>query len=163
MATTSMGGMRQQAIADGAFDNVLPDGDFVLRIIKGNGKRKADGTPNIGLQLEVVKSDVESDIGKKSWWNLYFTEKALPISFRNLADLGLSDEFLDQAGEPSDIADALVGVEFDCEVSHRSWGKDNANTSNNFKIVELVTPPAVGHVAVDPTVGESNQDEEEPF
>lgn len=158
-----MGGMRQQAIADGAFDNVLPDGDFVLRIIKGNGKRKADGTPTIGLQLEVVRSEVTEDIGKKTWWNLYFTEKALPISFRNLSDLGLSDEFVDNSGEPQELADALVGVEFDAEVSHRNWGKNGENVSNNFKIVELVTPPAVG-AGVDPSEAVSDfPEDEEPF
>ncbi len=144
MTTSTFGDLLAQAKKEGAGGAVLPEGDFVLRIVKATSDAKEGKAPRIGLQLEIIRSDVEDDVGTKAWWNLYFSEKAAPISVRQLGELGLSDVFLAGTHGADEVADALVGVEFDAEVSIRTWGKDNDQTSNNFKVVELVTPPAVG-------------------
>ena len=161
MADETFGGLFKQAKASGAFDNTLPDGDFVLRIIKANAKVKTNGEDSMGFQVEVIKSEVEDDIGRKTWTNLHFSEAAAPISFRWLTDLGLSEEFIESAESADQVAQAVVGVEFDCEVGHRNWGKGGENVSNTFKIVSVLTPPAVGS---DPSQAVSDVDpEDDPF
>lgn len=162
MANTTFGGLFKEAKAAGSFDSTLPDGDFVLRVIRANAKTKDSGQVSFGLQLEVVQSEVEDDIGKKTWTNLYFTEAAAPISFRFLTDIGLDESFIEQAETPDEVAQATVGVEFDAEVGHRNWGKNGENVSNTFKIVGVVTPPAVGG-APDPSEAVTDVEDEEPF
>jgi hypothetical protein len=155
MASTSFGGLFTQAKASGAFDSTIPEGDYILRVIKGNVKSVAGKPDSIGLQLEVVRSDGD-EVGRKVWTNLHFTEKAAPISFRFLTDLGLPESFIESAESAQQVVEALIGVEFDSEVSIRTWGKNNENSSNSFKVVELLVAPAVS----DPTLPAEDGDEE---
>ena len=169
MTTSSFGDIFAQAKASGAFDTTVPDGIFVLEIAKGNGKFKDNGEPTIGLHLKIVAVDPElgddSDIGKGTWLNLHFSEKAAPISFRQLVQFGLTEEFIQATAEPQDVANALIGVRVLTDVGHRNWGKGGENVSNTFKIIELVTPPVVCDDA-DPSEGVVDAelvDEEVPY
>lgn len=155
---TTFGDLYTQAKKEGSFGSVLPEGDFVLRVIRAKSDAKEGKPPRIGFQVEVIRAEDDGDLGSKAWSNLYFSEKAAPISFRFLGELGLSDDFISAAASADEVAEALVGVEFDAEVSIRTWGKDNDQESNNFKVVELVTPPLVGAVPTKPAV-----EDEEPF
>lgn len=167
---TTFGELFQAAKKDGAGGDVLPEGDFAIKVIRAKADQKDGKPPRIGLQLEIVGAavlddegqthwteDAEEDdaIGRKAWSNIYFTEKAAPISFRFLGDLGLSDEFIAGSSDVADVADALVGVVFTAGVSVRSWGRDGDQKSNAFKVSELVTPPSIGSGA-DPTLADED-------
>jgi hypothetical protein len=156
MTTSTFGELFKTAQKEGSFGSVLPEGDFVLRVIRAKSDAKEGKAPRIGFQVEVIRAEDDGDLGSKAWSNLYFTEKAAPISFRFLGELGLSDDYIESAESADIVAQALIGVEFDAEVSVRTWGKDNDQQSNNFKVVELVTAPVVGAVPTKPVADEED-------
>lgn len=144
MQSTSFGGLFKQAKESGALGSVFPEGDYILEVVGYNVKEGKNGKPDsIGLQLEAVETTVPETQGRKSWTNLHFTEKALPISYRFLIDVGLPESFIEQAESAEEIAQALVGVRFDAEVSVRESGQDKKFINNNFKIVDVPVPPVV--------------------
>lgn len=150
-STTTFGALAKKAKEDGAFDDVIPDGDFHLKVASSNAPPEKPGkAPRIGVRFVVVSSpDVAEDdpvLGKGAWVNLYFSEKAAPISFRQLKSWGLSQEWLEETETPQQIADALLGVVVDATVGHRNWGTDDENTDNTIKVHEVLVPPAVGGV-----------------
>ena len=161
---------------DGGQDAVLPEGDFAIKVIRGKGNEaEGDKLPRIGLQLEIVGAAVLDDqgntnwthdpeedeaIGHKAWTNLYFTEKARRLSFDFIRALGLSDEFVASSQDVQTLADALTGVVFVAETTIRKFGKDGERQANNFKVSEVVTPPAVGAA---PVPSEAVEDEDEPY
>jgi hypothetical protein len=154
MPSTTFGALYQKAKDEGSFDTVIPDGDFRLEITRANGTDK-DGKPRIGAQFKVIAAEggealPEDDeaLGVATWDNFHFTEKSAAISFRRLRELGLDDDWLAESETPEQIAEALVGIVIDASVGHRRWGKDNENTSNTFKSIVVVTPPAVGAAPV---------------
>lgn len=162
MESSTFGGLFKQAKESGALNSVLPDGDYVLRVASYSVKENAGKPDSIGLQLEAIQSTVDAAVGRKVWKNLYFTEKSLPVSYRFLTDLGLSAEFIENAVSAESVAQALVGVEFDTEVSlGKPWGKNGENVNNEYKIVSVLVPPAVG--TDPPTVVGTSLEDEEPF
>lgn len=157
-ATTTWGQLVAEAQAAGSFTDLLPEGDLHLRIARANADHKEGKAPRFGIQWEVVASEYdEEDVGRKTWQNLYFTEKAAPISLRFLGDLGLPDDFVAQSSSPDQVAAALPGIEVLAEVGTRTWGKDGDRTDNTIKVTELLVPPAVSA----PTA--ASEPEEEPF
>lgn len=166
MATKKFGDILKEAKESGAMgDTVIPDGDFLLEITKSNCKDPEEGP--IGLLVKVVGDDEGNALspddeanGAAAWINLYFSEKAAPISFRQLKSFGFDESFLAESESAEEIANAAVGIRFTASVGHRNWGSEGTRTSNEFKGVEVVTPPAVGSSPVDPTEPEDN---EEPF
>lgn len=158
MATTSFGDLYKKAKAEGAFSDLIPDGDFRLEIKRANGgEAKSSGNPRIGVQFLVLGAEGGEELpdddeakGASSWLNLNFSEKAAPISFRQLREWGLDDEWLQESESVEQIAEALVGIVFDATVGNRSWGKDNENTDNTIKVLEIVVPPATGAAPIKP-------------
>ena len=145
-------------------DTVIPDGDFTLEITKTNCKDPAEGP--IGLLVKVVGDEnggalPEGDEanGVVSWVNLYFSEKAAPISFRQLKDFGFDEGFLAESEDAQSIADAATGIKFTASVGHRNWGKDGDRTSNEFKAIKVIAPPAVGGRSLDPQTPAPEADE----
>ena len=149
MGSTTFGALYKQAKDDGAFDDVLPEGDFQLTLVKANSKETKKGDSSIGVQAKVTGGVPESDpvFGKTTWVNLNFSEKAAPISFRQLKSWGFSDEFLEQSESADQIAEAIPGIVLDTTVKQRSWGANDENVSNDLKVHAVVTPPAVGAAA----------------
>lgn len=157
------GDLLKQAKESGAMgDTIIPDGDFLLEITKTNCKDPEEGP--IGLLVKVIAEEdgtplADDDEAKNvaSWINLYFSEAAAGISFRQLKQFGFDETFLAESEDAQSIADAALGIQFTASVGHRTWGKENDRVSNEFKAVTVITPPAVGSVPVEAVV------EEEPF
>ena len=157
------GDLLKQAKDSGAMgDAVIPDGDFLLEVINTNCKDPEEGP--IGLQLAVLGGEdgplPEDDPAAKAktWINLYFSEKAAPISFRQLKDLGFDEDFLANSDSAEAIAEAAKGIKFTASVGHRNWGDNGERCNNTLKGVTVVVGPAVG---LDPQ--SSDEDPEEPF
>lgn len=163
MSEMNFGALVQQAKAAGSFTDLLPEGDgFLLEIVRGRGDHKEGKAPRIGLQFEVVESEYEpDDVGRKGWVNLYFSERAAPISVRQLGDLGLPDDFLANSSSIEQVAEALVGTQVRGDITIRTWGKDGDRHDNVVKVTEVVIPPAVVDGPVDPS--EADEDEVDPF
>jgi hypothetical protein len=166
MASTKFGDLLKQAKESGAMgDTVIPDGDFLLEVVKTNCKDPAEGP--IGLLVKVVGDEEGQPLpegdeanGVVSWINLYFSEKAAPISFRQLKAFGFEEDFLANSESAQVIADAATGIRFTASVGHRNWGDNGSRTSNEFKGVTVVVPPSVGGVEADPqTEAEGPEDE----
>lgn len=152
MGSTTFGALYKQAKEDGAFDDVLPEGDFHLTLVRANGKENAkNGNISIGVQAKITGGEgLDKDdpaFGKTAWLNLYFTDKAAPISFRQLKSWGFSDEFLAESESVEQIAEAIPGIVLDATVTVRNWGQNDENTANDIKVHEVLTPPAVGAAA----------------
>ncbi len=167
-STTSFGALAKKAKEDGAFDDVIPDGDFHLKVAQANAPAEKPGkAPRIGVRFVVVGGEgVTKDdpaFGKGAWVNLHFSEKAAPISFRQLKSWGFSEEFLEGTETPQQIADALPGIVLDATVGHRNWGTDDENTDNTVKVHEVLTPPAVGGVEAQPAKAEEASAEDEGY
>lgn len=156
MGSTSLGALYKKAKDDGAFSDVIPDGDFRLKILRANaGEAKASGAPRLGVQFKVTGDEDgqplhDDDEAKdaSSWVNLNFSDKAAPISFRQLREWGFDDEWLSETETVQQIADALLGIEIAATVGHRNWGKNEENVDNTIKVLYIVTPPAVGAAPV---------------
>lgn len=146
MGSTTFGALYKQAKEDGAFDDVLPEGDFHLKLVKANAKETKKGDDSIGVQAKVVGGVEEDDpvFGKTAWINLNFSEKAAPISFRQLRSWGFDDDFLTESESADQIAEAIPGIVLDATVKQRTWGSNDENVSNDIKVHEVLTPPAVG-------------------
>lgn len=149
MGSTTFGALYKQAKEDGAFDDVLPEGDFHLTLVKANSKETKKGDASIGVQAKVTGGVDESDpvFGKTTWLNLNFSEKAAPISFRQLKAWGFSDDYLAESESADAIAEAIPGIVLDATVKQRSWGNNDENVSNDIKVHAVLTPPAVGAAA----------------
>ena len=159
MAETTWGNLVKEAQAAGSFTDTLPEGDFVLEVVRANADHKEGKAPRIGIQWKIIGSEYdESDVGRKAWQNLYFSEKAAPISLRFLGDLGLSDEFIASTSGPDQLAEALTGIRVFAEVGTRTWGKDGDRVDNTFKVNEVIASTAV---ASTPTA--ASEPEEEPY
>jgi hypothetical protein len=158
------GDLLKQAKESGAMgDTVIPDGDFLLEITKTNCKDPEEGP--IGLLIKVIGDEdgnelPDGDEAKNvtSWANLYFSEAAAPISFRQLKDFGFTEEFLANSEDAESIANLAQGIKFTASVGHRNWGKEKDRVSNEFKGVKIVAGPAGQDV--DPTPQDSD---EEPY
>ncbi len=151
MGSTTFGALYKQAKEDGAFDDVLPEGDFVLTLVKANSKPTKKGDEQIGVQAKVTGGVDESDpvFGKTTWLNLNFSEKAAPISFRQLKSWGFSDDYLAESESAEAIAEAIPGIVLDATVKQRTWGSNDENVSNDVKVHAVVVPPAVGAASVE--------------
>lgn len=157
MATKKFGDLLKEAKASGAMgDSIIPDGDFLLEITKTNCKDPEEGP--IGLLVKVIGDEdgnelPDGDDAKDvtTWINLYFSEAAAGISFRQLKQFGFEESFLAESESAESIANAAQGIRFTASVGHRVWGKEKDRVSNEFKGVTVVVPPAVGGVAADPT------------
>lgn len=160
------GDLLKQAKESGAMgDTVIPDGDFLLEITKTNCKDPEEGP--IGLLVKVIGDEEGNPLpegdeaaGVVSWVNLYFSEKAAPISFRQLKDFGFDEDFLAESDDAGVIADAALGIRFTASVGHRNWGKEKDRVSNEFKSITVVTPPAVGGRSVDPQTAAPEPEDE---
>lgn len=164
----NFGDLLKQAKESGAMgDTVIPDGDFTLEVTKSNWKDTGDGS--MGLLVKVVgdedgqplpEDDEAANVA--SWTNLYFSEKAAGISFRQLKAFGFDEDFLANSESGQEIADAAVGIVFTASVGHRNWGKEGDRVSNEFKGIQVITPPSVGAVASDPTTDDPDT-EADPY
>jgi hypothetical protein len=146
MGSTTFGALYKAAKEDGAFDDVLPEGDFHITLVKANSKETKKGDASIGVQAKVTGGVDKDDpvFGKTTWVNLNFSEKAAPISFRQLKSWGFSDDFLEQSESADQIAEAIPGIVLDATVKQRSWGANDENVSNDLKVHAVLTPPATG-------------------
>lgn len=147
MSSTTFGALFQKAKDDGAFDDVIPDGDFHVEIKRANAKTTQKGDDSIGVQFKVVGPDDDPAKGKTTWLNLNFSEKAAPISFRQLREWGVSEDFLNASERVDDVAEVLPGIVLDVQVGHRNWGANDENVNNTFKVYEVLVPPAAGAAA----------------
>lgn len=166
------GELHKQAKENGAIASLIPDGDFVLECTNANGKTNDAGVDSIGL-LWKVKGELSPESGNineledddpangaSGWQNLNFGEKAVNISMRQLHDLGLTDDFLDNAESVEEVAQACVGIVIDASVGHRNWGDGGKNVAQNVKVVEVLVGPVLPEVAEDAEVVSGD---EEPF
>lgn len=142
----TFGELAKQAAASGGTDEIIPDGDFVVRIERANAGTSNSGDDRIGVMLKVVGADPDDEpladddpaLGATSWINLYFSEKAFPISLKQLKEFGLSDSFIEQSDSAEQVADALVGTELVASIGHRTWGTDGDRTDNTIKVRHVV-------------------------
>ena len=165
MGSTTFGALYKKAKDDGAFDDVLPDGDFRVEIKRANAKETKKGDSSIGVQFKIIGEEGGAPIpdddpakGKTTWLNLNFSEKAAPISFRQLRDWGFDDEWLSESESAEQIAEALTGIVLDASVGHRNWGANDENVNNTLKVGAVVTPPTVGAAPIVPKADTPDDD-----
>lgn len=147
------GELFEKAKEEGALQSLIPDGDFQLECTHANGNTSKEGVDRIGLLWKVKANSDGSPLDDEDpahnasgWQNLSFSEKAAAISMRQLKALGLTDEFLASSESPEEVAEACIGIVIDASVGHRNWGKDGENTSNDFKVAEVLVPPVLPEV-----------------
>lgn len=150
------GDLYKQAQEAGAFQSLIPDGDFIIKCLNANSGSTAAGDDKMGFQFEVVSEtngdpipDDDPAKGAKGWINLTFGEKAAAISMRQLKDFGLTDSFLESADDVDAVAQAIVGAVYDVSVGHRTWGKNGDQVSNTLKVNEVIVAPVQGESASD--------------
>ncbi len=154
---TTFGALYKKAKDDGAFDDVIPHGEYELTFDRANHKVNQKGDDRIGVHVKVTGGIPEDDpdFGKGTWLNLTFSEAASAIAFRQLGEWGFTDEFLSEAESAEQIADAIAGIVVDATVTTRNWGANGENVSNDIKVHQVLTAPAVG--------GAKPAEDEEPF
>lgn len=116
MSTIDLQALRA-ATKDAGLDWTPPAGANTFQVTKTNVNEPDGSKPGrIGAQL---KSTVGPNAGRSFWHNFRFDpskEKATAITFQQLAALGLDDSFFAAAPSLQQVADALLGIEFTCEV-----------------------------------------------
>jgi len=157
MPSTTFGDLVKKAKESGAFADLIPDGDFTLEIVRANGSTNKQGVPRLGVLIKVVGADPDDEpladdddaLGASTWLNLSFSEKAAPISFRQLKSFGVPEDFLENAESIEDVAETLAGIVVAASVGHRSWGDNNDRTDNTINVNHVKVPPAIAHVPVE--------------
>lgn len=119
-------------------DDVLPKGQYVADIVKGDAYESSGGHPAYKFTFEVVEGDFT---GRRFWHDVYFSAKAERRALRDVAKLGVP---VDRTkGETFAALDRPLPAVFRCNVKLVVRRDDDGNENNEvrrFDVIEVIKP-----------------------
>ncbi|WP_146456405.1 DUF669 domain-containing protein [Rubripirellula tenax] len=107
-------------------DGRLPSGEYVAEIVQGEAFESSNATPGFRLTFEVVEGKHKGD---RFWHSLWITDKAMPMTKRQLEKLNIAE--LKQLDDP-------LPVVFRCNVSLVLKVSDGGYESNEVKWFNVI-------------------------
>jgi hypothetical protein len=128
------------------FGQLLPPGPYACRILDGRLDTSArKGTPGYVLEFQIIEGDFKD---RHVWHTLWFTERALPGTKRDLEKLGITD--------PENQLQAQLPRWIICNVRVAVEADDKGNDVNRVRSFDVlrVEPPEPEPFAPPPPNGE---------
>lgn len=119
-------------------DDVLPKGNYVADIVKGDAYESAGGHLAYKFTFEVAEGEFQ---GRRFWHDVYFSAKAERRALRDVAKLGVPVE--GTKGETFAALDRPLPAVFRCNVKLVVRRDDDGNENNEvrrFDVVEVIKP-----------------------
>ncbi|MDV6031346.1 MAG: hypothetical protein F9B45_14845 [Phycisphaera sp. RhM] len=119
-------------------DDVLPKGEYIADIVKGEPYESSSGHPAYKLTFEVSDGDFK---GRRFWHDCYFSAKAEGRALRDLAKLGVP--VTGTKAETFAALDQPLPAVFRCKVKLAIRRDDDGNEGNRvrrFDVLEVVKP-----------------------
>ena len=120
---------------------LLPADEYIANAIRGAFDTTKNGVPEFKVEFEISEGFF---VGQRLWLHLYLSEKALPISKRDLKKFGITDL--------AQVRDGWPGT-WRCRVKVSVQTSDSGNESNRTQLLEVLSRLDPGPEPFAPTNG----------
>jgi hypothetical protein len=121
---------------------VLPPGEYLADAVQGTFDTTRKGVPELKITFQIAKGDF---VGQRFWLHLYLSEKALPITKRDLRKFEITDL--------AQIRDRWPAT-WRCRVKLTVQTSDAGNESNRAQLLEVLERLDPGPEPFAPTNGD---------